>query len=86
MLGGLPSTRTPLNARVTGTIPMAGYRIEKVVFESLPGIHVTALVYVPDGGPADPAGGARGLRARAGRQDLRTTRRSAGQLARAGTS
>ena len=28
---------------------MDGYRIEKVVFESLPGLHVTALVYVPDG-------------------------------------
>jgi dienelactone hydrolase len=53
VIGGLPETRTPLNARVTGTVPMDGYRIEKVVFESLPGIHVTALVYVPDapGGP-----------------------------------
>src|SRR5688572_20753854 len=29
-LGGLPSQRTPLNARVVGTIPMDGYRIEKV--------------------------------------------------------
>lgn len=48
-IGGLPSERTPLNARVVGTIGMAGYRVEKVIFESLPGIHVTALVYVPDG-------------------------------------
>jgi dienelactone hydrolase len=32
-----------------GTIPRDGYRIEKLVFESLPGFHVTALVYVPDG-------------------------------------
>jgi hypothetical protein len=47
-IGGLPATKTPLHARVTGTIPMAGYRIEKVVFESLPGLHVTALLYVPD--------------------------------------
>jgi hypothetical protein len=52
VIGGLPESRTPLNARVTGTIPMDGYRIEKLVFESLPGIHVTALVYVPEG----PAG------------------------------
>jgi dienelactone hydrolase len=53
IIGGLPATKTPLNARVTGTIPMDGYRIEKVVFESVPGLHVTALVYVPDqpGGP-----------------------------------
>ena len=51
-IGGLPEAKTPLNARVTGTIPMDGYRIDKLVLESLPGIHVTALVYVPDG----PAG------------------------------
>jgi hypothetical protein len=56
MLGGLPSTRTPLNARITGRTQMAGFHIEKVVFESLPGIFVTALVYVPDAGqPRRPA-------------------------------
>ena len=49
VIGGLPDAKTPLNARVTGTIPMDGYRIEKLVFESLPGLHVTALVYVPEG-------------------------------------
>jgi hypothetical protein len=48
VIGGLPGEKTPLQVRVTGTIPMDGYRIEKVVFESLPGIHVTALVYVPE--------------------------------------
>ncbi|HXY39191.1 MAG TPA: hypothetical protein VEQ10_05950, partial [Vicinamibacteria bacterium] len=48
LIGGLPSERTPLNARITGTVPMAGYRIEKLLFESLPGLVVTALVYVPD--------------------------------------
>jgi hypothetical protein len=52
VIGGLPGEKTPLHVRVTGTIPMDGYRIEKLVFESLPGIHVTALVYVPEG----PAG------------------------------
>jgi hypothetical protein len=52
VIGGLPEERSPLDARITGTIPMDGYRIEKLVFESLPGIHVTALVYVPD----QPAG------------------------------
>ena len=55
IIGGLPETKTPLNARVVGTVPRDGYRIEKVVFESLPGLHVTALVYVPDG----PAGSRR---------------------------
>jgi hypothetical protein len=52
LIGGLPGERTPLNARVTGTVARAGYRIDKLIFESLPGIHVTALVYVPDG-PAE---------------------------------
>jgi hypothetical protein len=50
-IGGLPETRTPLNARVVGVVPAQGYRIERVIFESIPGLHVTALVYVPDGPP-----------------------------------
>lgn len=49
IIGGLPETKTPLNARVAGSIAMDGYRIDKLVYESLPGIHVTALVYVPEG-------------------------------------
>ena len=53
MLGGLPSTRTPLNAQITGRIQMTGFHIEKLVFESLPGIFVTALLYVPDDGRRD---------------------------------
>src|SRR5215469_791685 len=56
MLGGLPQTRTPLNARITGRIPMSGFHIEKLIFESLPGVYVTALVYTPeDGGKKHPA-------------------------------
>ncbi|MBN2288906.1 MAG: acetylxylan esterase [Candidatus Glassbacteria bacterium] len=50
-IGGLPGGKAPLNARVTGTIRLDGYRIEKLIFESLPGFHVTALVYLPDGPP-----------------------------------
>jgi hypothetical protein len=52
-LGGLPAERAPLHPRVVGTIRAEGYRIEKVIFESLPGVHVTALVYLPEG-PAAP--------------------------------
>jgi len=48
IIGGLPEEKTPLNPRITGRIQMDGYRIEKVVFESLPGFHVTGLLYVPD--------------------------------------
>ena len=40
--------KTPLNARVTGTIRRDGYRMEKVVFESRPKFYVTCHVYVPD--------------------------------------
>ncbi len=47
-LGDLPA-RTPLNARVVGTIQRDGYRIEKVIFESRPGHHVTSNLYLPDG-------------------------------------
>ena len=52
MLGSLPSQRTPLRPRITGRIPMDGYHIEKLIYESLPGIYVTALVYVPEDGKA----------------------------------
>jgi len=41
--------RTPLNARITGTIQREGYRIEKLVFESRPRFYVTAHLYIPDG-------------------------------------
>jgi dienelactone hydrolase len=41
--------RTPLDARITGTLQRDGYRIEKLVYESRPGMPVTAHLYVPDG-------------------------------------
>src|SRR4029077_10887936 len=50
MLGGLPSERTPLHPQITGHIEMNGFHIEKLIFESLPGVYVTALVYVPEDG------------------------------------
>ena len=46
-VGGFPA-RTPLNPVVTATVPRDGYRVEKVMFESRPHVHVTALAYVPD--------------------------------------
>lgn len=48
LLGKLPA-KTPLEARVTGTLHRSGYRIEKVVYQSFPHHHVTADLYVPDG-------------------------------------
>jgi Acetyl xylan esterase (AXE1) len=56
MLGGLPAERTPLNPRITGRIQMRGFHIEKLIFESLPGVYVTALVYVPENGAAKNPG------------------------------
>ena len=48
MIGGLPAVKTDLDAEITGKIPMDGFTIEKLVFQSLPGVYVTALVYVPN--------------------------------------
>jgi dienelactone hydrolase len=52
-LGDLPE-RTPLNAQVVGTLRRDSYRVEKVIFESRPGHHVTANFYVPNGQPPYP--------------------------------
>jgi len=48
-LGGLPA-RTPLNARVVGTLDRDGYKIEKVIFESQPHFYVTGNLYLPKTG------------------------------------
>jgi len=48
MIGGLPSEKTDLHAHITGKIEMDGFSIEKLIFESLPGVYVSALVYVPN--------------------------------------
>ena len=52
-IGGFPE-RTPLNAQVTGTLDRGDYRIEKIVFESLPQHHVTGLLYLPKTKPPYP--------------------------------
>lgn len=54
VLGPLP-IRTPLRARVVGTVPQAGFRIEKVIYESQPQHHVTANLYIPEGRGLRPA-------------------------------
>ncbi len=47
-LGGFPD-KTPLNARTVGTLKGDGFRVEKVIYESQPGHHVTAALYLPEG-------------------------------------
>jgi hypothetical protein len=54
LFGGLPSERGPLAARVTGRIAAGGFSVEKVIYESLPGFHVTANLYLPGGGRRGP--------------------------------
>ena len=46
-IGGFPE-RTPLNAKVTGVVRRNGYSVEKILFESRPGMFVTANLYLPD--------------------------------------
>ena len=53
-IGGLPE-RTPLNAQIVGTLQGKGYRVEKIIFESRPGFHVTANLYLPESPPPWPA-------------------------------
>jgi len=48
LIGGLPDYDGPLNARVTGRVSGDSIVIEKVIFESLPGLFVTANLYRPD--------------------------------------
>lgn len=45
-LGDLPE-KTPLNPRVVGHENGNGYRVERVIYESRPGHHVTAVLYLP---------------------------------------
>ena len=47
LIGPFPE-KTPLNARVTGVIRKPGYRVEKVIFESVPGYYVTAALFLPE--------------------------------------
>jgi cephalosporin-C deacetylase-like acetyl esterase len=41
--------RTPLRPHVTGVLDRSGYHVEKVVFESMPGLFVTGNLYLPTG-------------------------------------
>jgi hypothetical protein len=47
LIGGLPDYRGPLNTKQVGTLDRGDYRIEKIIYESLPKFYVPANVYVP---------------------------------------
>lgn len=76
MVGGLPGERTALNVRYSGTLKRRGYRIEKIIYESLPRFYVTGNLYVPTVGtppyPAllQPTGHSLSAKARASYQNL----------------
>lgn len=47
IVGSLPE-KTPLNAQVTGVIKKKDYRVEKIIYESMPGYYVTAALFLPN--------------------------------------
>jgi hypothetical protein len=46
-IGGLPPRTAPLAAKVTGRFAGQGFRVEKVMFDAMPGQHITANLFVP---------------------------------------
>ena len=48
LVGPFPR-KTPLNPRITGVIRKEDYRIEKIIYESMPEFYVTGCLFVPDG-------------------------------------
>jgi len=46
-IGRFPE-KTPLNARITSVVQKEGFRIENLIYESLPGYYVTASLFIPD--------------------------------------
>ncbi len=50
LIGGLPDKRGPVPVKQFGSLSGDGFRVEKIAYESLPGFHVTADVYVPTSG------------------------------------
>ena len=49
LAGGMPE-RTPLEPRTTGSFAREGYRVEKLVYQSRPGLHIPANLYIPSAG------------------------------------
>lgn len=52
LAGGPPPERTPLNLRTTGSFERPAYRVEKLIYESRPGFHIAANLYLPKQGTA----------------------------------
>ena len=50
LIGGLPEHRGPVAVKEFGTLTGDGFKIEKLAYESLPGLWVTANLYLPASG------------------------------------
>ena len=53
--GGFPKAQCELKPRILGTEIRDGYRVERIIFQTLPGVWMTANAYVPDGPGQRPA-------------------------------
>ena len=40
--------KTPLRPQITGVVERPGFTVEKILFESMPGVYVTAALFLPD--------------------------------------
>jgi len=47
LIGPIPD-KTPLNAKVTGVIKKEDYKVEKLIYESMPNYFVTAALFLPN--------------------------------------
>jgi hypothetical protein len=47
-IGGLPTADSPLAPEIRGEVRLPGFRIEKLIYQSLPDAYVTASLYIPD--------------------------------------
>jgi cephalosporin-C deacetylase-like acetyl esterase len=47
LIGGLPEHRGPIAVKEFGSLTGDGFRVEKLAYESLPGLWVTANLYIP---------------------------------------
>ena len=47
--GGFPKEKCELKPRILGTEKRDGYRVERIMFQTMPDVWMTANAYVPDG-------------------------------------
>ena len=53
--GGFPEEKCELKPRILGTEKREGYRVERIIFQTMPSVWMTANAYVPDAPGRRPA-------------------------------